>query len=620
VSDQVDKVLRKLEAFIAGGSHEALETDTLEIKPVPADSASWKECHKTVCAFLNTRGGIILFGFREKAASGNRGWEFTGYREDAEPKLKELATLFQDRSGKPLDLGASCFVTQIRDFADGRVAVVYVDELRADQKFAFYKGHAYRRQLTGDHKISDADISRQEEYREEAANARELQIVPGAKVADLDVEALNEYIQQLNRPTKVETIKADINAAVPFLERKSFIKDVGVTTLGVLVCGKHPEDLLEFRCHVHGYVDVPQLVAQDKQDIIGNILPLLERSLAYVFRNIQVGVSAAAGGMEVAQYPEEVLRETVNNALAHRDYSVNKQAIIAIKPGHSISIRNPGSFRKHLLIEHTEDAIPLLRIVPEAKARNPKLADVLRVFRKWEGKGIGMATLVNLCLDNRIDLPTYRLYSEEVRIDLNSGELLDQAMKLRFEAFGGHIRKRLGSDLNREQARILAYLIKSQEANARHHYTILLTPDNNHFDELRSLEAVGLISKHSKSTTTHPIYVADPVFLRDDYREELLRIFGQGLSTLNDLQQDCAAILFRHGEYALTPAVTAKTAAYILWHRDHGNLQDLKAFDTFYRKVRAAFNKLEKTQIIRRAEAAKRGYLLNHDYLEGRLF
>lgn len=618
MSDQVDKVLRKLETLIATGAYEALESDILEIKPVPSDGGSWRERHKTACAFLNSRGGIILLGFREATSPNKHGWEFTGYREDAEPKLKEFATLFCDRSGRQLELAYSFPPPQIRDFADGRVAVIFVDELRADQKFAFYRGEAYRRILTGDHKISDTEVSRQEEYREEAANARELLVVPGARVEDLDLEALNEYIQQLNRPTRVETIKADITSALPFLERKSFVKDGAVTTLGVLVCGKHPADLLGFRCHVHGYVDVPQLVAQDKQDMIGNILPLLERSLAYVLRNIQIGISAEAGGTSIPQYPEEVLRETVNNALAHRDYSINKQAIISIQPGRQVSIRNPGSFRKHLLIEHTDDAIPLRRIVPEAKAKNPKLADVLRVFRKWEGKAIGMATLVNLCLDDRIDLPTYRLYSEEVCLHLNAGSLLDQSMKLRFEAFGGHIRKKLGGDPTPEQSRILAYLIKSQIANARHHHTILLTPDNNHFDELRTLETNGLISKHPKSTNTHPIFVADPVLLQDDYREELQRIFAQGLNTLTDIQRRCLDILYRHGAFAITPAVTAKTAAFILWYKDHGNLQDLKAFDTFYRKVRKDFNKLEKSQFIRRA--AKRGHLLNHDYLDGRLF
>ncbi len=36
------------------------------------------------------------------------------------------------------------------------------------------------------------------------------------------------------------------------------------------------------------------------------------------------------------------------------------------------------------------------RIAPETKPRNPKLADVLRVYRKWEGRSIGMPTLVRL--------------------------------------------------------------------------------------------------------------------------------------------------------------------------------------------------------------------------------
>ncbi len=123
------------------------------------------------------------------------------------------------------------------------------------------------------------------------------------------------------------------------------------------------------------------------------------------------------------------MRETVNNALAHRDYSVNKQAIIAIKPGIHIAIRNPGAFRSHLLIESPDHAIPLRRIIPEAKPRNPKLADVLRVYRKWEGRGIGMATLVNLCLENQIDLPYYRFFSQEVCLHLCAGRLVDERMK-----------------------------------------------------------------------------------------------------------------------------------------------------------------------------------------------
>lgn len=615
----IDRVLDRLATYVREQRYEAQETETVEIKPVPADGGAWHEVHKSVCAFLNTRGGILILGIREEGRDASRRYAFSGYREDAEPKLKDLPFLFTDRGGGKVDLRESFPDMQIREFAGGKVALVFVDELPADKKFVFYRGEAYRRVLTGDHKLTDNDIAIQEEYREEVAQARELQPWPNVRPGDLDLDTLNDYIQHLNRPVRVETIKADLIAARPFLERKGFVKDDAVTLLGMLVCGRHPEDSLGFRCHVHGYVDVPEKIAQDKQDLTGNILPLMEASLSYIIRNIQVGISAEGGGKSLPQYPEEILRETVNNALAHRDYSINKQAIISIRPGQHIAIRNPGRFRKHLIIEQPNHEVPLRRIVPEAKARNPKLADVLRVYRKWEGKGIGMATLVNLCLENRIDLPVYRLYSEEVCLYLKAGRLLDERMEAHFNAFDAYIEGKTGGlPLTREQSLVLAYLVKSEWENEQHCYTILLTPDNNHFDAILSLERSGLIEKHPMSQPMYPAYLADRALMRRDYREELRGIFGSGLTGLDALLQDILRIMYRHSRFSKATTVTAKMAAFALWYEKHAGVEDIKEFDAFYRKVRYAFNKLERSHLTLRAKERK-GFELNLSYLEHHL-
>jgi ATP-dependent DNA helicase RecG len=612
----IDQILLKLADLIQQGRFVELETEWLEIKPVPMDGGEWKERHKSVNAFLNTRGGILLLGVKEEGTGSDRRYVLSGWKDHAEPNLKEFTRLFTDRKGVRQDLNDSFPTMELRTLLGERIAIVYVDELAADRKFVFLNGAAYKRILTGDHKVTDRDVEAQEEFKEEAAHAKELQPVPDMTEADLDLTKLNQFIFHLNQPQAVETLKPDVNSARPFLERRCFLKEGSVTILGALVCGNHPGDRLGFRSHVHGYVDVPQQIAQDKQDYVDNVLQLMDSSLGYLLRNIQVGISAEQGGKSVPQYPEEVLRETVNNALAHRDYSVNKQVIIAIKPGIHIAIRNPGRFRQTLIIEDGNAEIPVRRILPEAKPRNPKLADVLRVYRKWEGRGIGMATLVNLCLENRIDLPYYRIYTEEVCLHLCAGKLLNERMERLFDSFDQHISTKLeGGSLTDEQKLVLAYLIKSEWANEQLGYTILLTPDNNHFTALGILEKAGLINKHVLSTAAYPIYVVDRVLVRRNYVKELRAVFGEAFDGLDDTAKGSLGVVYRHNHFCKTRAVSAKQAAFSLWYERSGPEGDIKQFDTFYRKVRNTFNKIENAGFISKVEGT-RGYVLRDDFKE----
>ncbi len=610
----IDQILLKLADLIQQGQFLELETEWLEIKPVPVDGGEWKERNKSVNAFLNTRGGILILGVKEEGTGSARRYVLSGWKDHAEPNLKEFPRLFTDRKGVKQDLN-NCFPPmELRTLLGERVAIVYVDELAADHKFVFFNGCAYKRILTGDHKVTDRDVEAQEEFKEEAAHAKELQPVPDMSEADLDLTKLNQFIFHLNQPQVIETLKPDLDSARAFLQRRCFLKDSAVTVLGALVCGQYPGDRLGFRSHVHGYVDVEHQIAQDKQDFVDNVLQLMESSLGYLLRNIQVGITAERGGMARPQYPEELLRETVNNALAHRDYSVNKQVIIAIKPGVHIAIRNPGAFRRTLIIEDVNDSIPVRRILPEAKPRNPKLADVLRVYRKWEGRGIGMATLVNLCLENRIDLPYYRIFTEEVCLHLCAGKLLDERMERLFVSFDRHVETKLdGSSLSAEQKLVLCYLIKSEWANERQGYTILLTPDNNHFLALLGLEKAGLISKHALSTAAYPVYIADRVLVTREYVKELRGIFGAGFDLLDVTAKEVLGIVYRHNHYCKIQPVSAKQASFALWYERGGQEGGIKQFDTFYRKVRNTFNKIEKAGFVKKV-AGTRGYVLCEDF------
>ena len=101
--DFIGDTLLKLQRLIADGRFEELESDGLEIKPVPATGGEWKEIHKTTNAFLNTRGGILLLGIKEEGTGQARRYVFSGYREDAEPHaLPRSCCPLHTRYGKAL--------------------------------------------------------------------------------------------------------------------------------------------------------------------------------------------------------------------------------------------------------------------------------------------------------------------------------------------------------------------------------------------------------------------------------------------------------------------------------------------------------------------------------------
>lgn len=618
--DDLSTLLIQLSTLITHEGFQELESDTVELKPCPASTQDWSERYKSVNALLNSRGGLLILGIKESGQGAQRKYIFTGYNPEAEPKLAELRHIFTDSEKRPLDLTEYLPPPEIHPFLNGRIAIQRVEELPAQRKFALFKGTAYKRILTGDVAVKQPELDRHAEFIEEIAQARELAPLGAESVESIDLDRLNEYILQLNRLQKIESLKPSLAEAASFLERKRFIVDGKLTLLGALVCGAYPGDLLGFRAHVHGYVNVTATgstaIAQDKQDMIANILPLLELANAYAMRNIQVGIAATQGGSATAQYPETVLRETINNALAHRDYAINKQVVIAIHPDKHIEISNPGRFRDQLLLNLPPNATqvaPLLRVVPETKPRNPRLADVLRVYRKWEGRGIGMSTLVNLSLEDKLNLPYFRFKSDEVTLVLQAGKLLDSRMKELFDSRDAYIQRKLGSfeEFSEEKRLVLAYLIKSEWANAEGKYCVLLTPDNNHAQAIKALEKSGLIARDTRSTDFYPVYVADRLLMSNDFEAELRSIFGNAFDEVPLASRKVLAVIYCYSNFSSRKLVSAKQASFTLWSHGHENQSDIHAFDKFYRSIRRTFNQLEAAGFIQRDKTEKgSGYVL----------
>jgi hypothetical protein len=100
--------------------------------------------------------------------------------------------------------------------------------------------------------------------------------------------------------------------------------------------------------------------------------------------------------------------------------------------------------------------------------------------------------------------------------------------------------------------------------------------------------------------------------MQKDYREELKALFGD-VSGLAPLARRCLNVLWRHGKYSSERAVTARQAAFALWHEEKGAPQTIREFENFYRKVKTSFNKLENGEYIVRESEGSRGFVLNDE-------
>lgn len=611
---QIQKILSEIESCIQAGTFKKLEHDKLELKDNSHQASDWKEVHKTACSFLNTNGGIIIIGIHENEAKGT--FVLNGYDKRNEDKTKQIPKVFTDELKQLLDLSQYFAAFEIHPILDKEILAIYIEEIPEELKYVYFEGVAYERLITGDHKIKGNKIVAQSEYKQEILNAKELQPVINTTLENLDVNKLNEYIHLLNKDVITESIKSDIETSKSFLERKGFItKNLQPTILGALVCAKNVDDLLGSRSQIDCYVDTGIRIADNKKILKDNILPLMEKGISFILQNIQVGVGIESGGKSIPEYPIRLIRESVNNSLAHRDYGIVKFTNINIVPNKHIEIRNPGRFKAQLILQDVDSIVPVRRIIPgNSKPNNPRLAEILKVFDRWEGKGLGMSTLTNECLANNIDLPYYKFHSnDDLSLYIRKGRLLDEKMESLINTYAGYIEKKLNGDsITIEQKLVLSYFYKSEIENKNERYTILLTKDNNHLEAINSLEDSGLIIKHQASTELNSVYIIDRNLFKKDFISELRKLFGADFDALSKEGRDALTSIYEFNFYSKDKYPSANVIGNTLWAKA-GNANILAGYEDFKRRIRKLVNQMEKRNIIERVDG-KPLYKINNKF------
>lgn len=135
-------------------------------------------------------------------------------------------------------------------------------------------------------------------------------------------------------------------------------------------------------------------------------------------RNDKIDVNENSYIFNIPYFNEEVIREAINNAIAHRDYRRNSETVIKQYP-QKMEIMNAGGFPLGVTIEN------LLRV--QSTPRNRLLADVLSKTGIVERSGQGVDKIFRNTLSEGKDAPDYSM-SDSFRVELHlSAVIKDKA-------------------------------------------------------------------------------------------------------------------------------------------------------------------------------------------------
>ena len=361
--------------IIANGEHSGLE--------FKRDVLQNHQLAKEIVAFSNLEGGMVLLGVDDDGTISGltrdnlEEWVMTACRDKIRPAI---IPTFQT----------------IRDVEPGKdVAVVRVScDANVHSQWHNNRNAYYIRVGSQNRELTPEELSRL--FQQRGAFRAELRPVSGTSMGDLDMRRLQDYFGRVREQDVPE--HDDMQGWQTLLVNTGIMVEEGVSLSGMLLFGAVPNRFLP-----QAGIDAAAFPGTEKDyaakeratlrgpmtpimDADGEILEagLVEQAAAFVQRNISVTATLEGGVRRVERftYPAEAVRETVVNALIHRDYLLANTDIELAVYRDRMEVISPGKLPNGITPEH-------MRAGTRA-ARNQLLKDVMRDYGYLEHMGMGV--------------------------------------------------------------------------------------------------------------------------------------------------------------------------------------------------------------------------------------
>jgi len=396
--EEILKVVDRLDSQFA----DDLETEELEFKPWRSNVRENQSVAAEYAVCLgNARGGTIVFGVedkaigRERAIHGCRGYQLDLFKN----------AVFQATT--------PCIRVQLEELVlpEGVLLLVHVPAAPPNTTYGTVEGlykirvgkscrglppHEHQRQRMS---IGVIDWSAEP--------------VEGMSFDDLDHLEIERYRNtlRLQKPTSdlLQLSHRDLLMAIRALE------DNRVCNAALLVFGR--KEVIKRVLPQHEVIFIAHASPTEifKENFQSSILAILERLTELLFLPTYNPVRALEVDLfkfDIQKFPTETLRESLLNAVIHRDYTEQGPVYVRLE-GDELSFTNPGGFIGGITPQNI--------LTHEARQRNRRLAETIEKSELVERAGMGRRRIFIPMLAFGKRMPTYVADAHSVSLRLYGG-------------------------------------------------------------------------------------------------------------------------------------------------------------------------------------------------------
>ena len=395
------------------------ETEVLEFKEAKRgfavdDLGKYFSALSNEANLYQTSEALLFFGVEDKIKPGNSERCVVGTIID-DKKINEWKHEIHNNISPKMS-----FTDVIRNRIDGKNIIIFKIPPAPRGIPVSWKGHFYARE--GESLVA-LSIEKIERIRKQAQYDWSAEIVPNADLNDLDEDAIAAARKQFSEknPKFVDEIpKWDDET---FLNKSKLLIKGKVTRAAIILLGKpEAESLLSPASAKISWIlrdkdGNPRDYEHFSCPFLTNIENVYNKIRNLKYRYI---ANNTLFPDEILRYDPFTIRESLNNCIAHQDYTLGGKINIVEYEDDRLVFQNMGDFIP-ISIENV-----LNNDAPESQYRNPFLAQAMVNLNMIDTIGSGIRKLYEIQSKRYFPLPDYDLSNRKVELTI-TGKILDIA-------------------------------------------------------------------------------------------------------------------------------------------------------------------------------------------------